>query len=328
VTTEQVQRRLGSAAVLAVAGVLLSGCQLLPFGQPSAEPLDPPDAGTCLAERSAGIIDRTSVVPCDEEHLLEVVGTVTWDGLDAAIADSDAESVYNAITNGRVAAFDDAMFDACDELNRQVIGIADVTVNGVDAAGMDLAAMGPLTEFSLADRETFLAGDHTTVCAIRWTDFDGNEIAAAYPEGLTVADYADPAFPSDLHVCAMSDGSVNRFLDCADPHESQQVLSFQGIRTVGADWIATVNPADLSVTDYTVPDAICADLVAQAFPQLPEGGWLVWSNIFTGTSGWDDFDGTVDPNAGYYFSCDLNAPDEASAILGDAFSGSATIVPR
>ena len=42
-------------------------------------------------------------------------------------------------------------------------------------------------------------------------------------------------------------------------------------------------------------------------------GWVVWANIFTGSSGWDGFDGTVDPEAGYYFSCDLNAPDDASS---------------
>ena len=60
---------------------------------------------------------------------------------------------------------------------------------------MDLAVMGPLTEYSLASREAFLAGDHTTVCAIRWTGFDDEERTVAYPEGITLADYADPAVP-------------------------------------------------------------------------------------------------------------------------------------
>lgn len=324
--TKQAQRAIVTTVVLTAAVVVLSGCGLFP--SPPPEPPEPPAAGTCLESRSGALIDRESIVPCSEEHLFEVVGTVTWDGLDAVIAESDAEGAYNAITNGRVAEFDAAMFDACDELNRQVLGIADVSVNGVDAAAMDLAVMGPLTEYSLASREAFLAGDHATVCAIRWTGFDNEERTVAYPEGITLADYADPQFPSDLHVCAASADTVNTFLDCAEAHDSQQVLSFQGIQTVGAEWIATVNPADLSVPDYTVPDAVCADLVAQAFPTLAAGGWVVWSNIFTGSSGWDGFDGTVDPDAGYYFSCDLNAPDDASVIIGDAFSGTAVIAPR
>lgn len=319
------KRALAAAALLAAVTVAISGCGFLP--QPSPEPPDPPAAGTCLAGRADGIIDRASAVPCTEEHLFDVTGVVTWDGMDAAIDAGDAESVYNAIDNGRNADYDSAMFDACDELNRQVLGISGVSVNGVDAASMDLTVMGPLTDFSLADREAFVAGDHTTVCAVRWTDFAGDERTVAYPDGVGLADYADPAFPSDLHVCAVSDGTANTFLDCADPHESQQVLSFQGIDTVGAEWIATVNPADLSVPDYTVPDAVCADLVAQAFPGL-NGPWVVWSNIFTGSSGWEGFDGTVDPSAGYYFSCDLNAPDDTTFLVGDAFSGASTTQPR
>ena len=303
---------------------MLGGCSLLP--QPEPKPV-PPAAGTCLADRVDGTIDRTSVVPCTEQHLFDVIGTVTWDGMDAAIADSDAEGAYNAITNGRVAEFDSAMFDARDELTQQLLGIDGVSTNGVDAASMDLMVMGPLTEFSLADRDTFVAGDHTTVCVVRWTDFSDVERTVAYPDGIGVADYADPAFPTDLHVCAVIDGTANTFLDCADPHESQQLLAFRGIDAVGAEWIATVNPADLSVTDYSVPDAVCADLVAQAFPGLT-GPWVVWSNIFGGSSGWDGFDGTVDPDAGYYFSCDLHAADDTTYLVGDAFSGTSTTQPR
>ncbi len=302
----------------------LGGCGLLPQPEPTPDPLV---AGDCLAGRTDGIIDRDSVVPCTEDHLFDVVGTVTWDGMDAAIADSDAAAVYTAITSGRNADFDSAMFDACDALNRQVLGIDGVSTNGVDAASMDLTVMGPLTDFSLASRDAFVAGDHTTVCVMRWTDFDDVERTVAYPDGFGLADYADAAFPTDLHVCAVSEGTANSFLDCADPHESQQVLSFQGIDTVGAEWIATVNPDDLSVPDYTVPDAVCVDLVAQAFPGLT-GPWVVWSNIFTGSSGWDGFDGTVDPEAGYSFSCDLNAPDDATLLVGDAFSGTSTTQSR
>ena len=317
--------RLPIALLAGVVLTLVSGCSLLP--QPTPD-VPTPEAGTCLASRADGLIDRASVVPCTEPHLFDVTGVVTWDGMDAAIADSDAEKVFNAITNGRVADFDSAMFDACDELNRQVLGIAGVSANGVDAASMDLGAMGPLTDFSLADQAAFVAGDHTTVCAVRWTDFDDVERTVAYPDGVGFADYASAAFPTDLHVCAISADTTNTFLNCADAHESQQLLSFRGIDVVGADWIATVNPADLSVPDYTVPDAVCVDLVTQAFPELPDGGWQVWANIFTGSSGWDGFDGTVDPDAGYYFSCDLNAAEDGTAILGDAFSGTASTVQR
>ncbi len=312
-------------AALIASVALLSGCSFLPQPAPTSVT---PEAGTCLADRSGSLIDRASAVPCTEPHLFDVTGIVTWDGMDAAIAASDAESVFNAITKGRNGDFDSAMFDACDELNRQVLGIDGVSSNGVDAASMDLTAMGPLTDFSIADRDSFVAGDHTTVCVVRWTDFADVERTVAYPDGIGFADYANAAFPTDLHVCAISADSTNTFLDCTEPHESQQVLSFKGIDLVGADWIATVNPADLSVPDYTVPDAVCADLVAQAFPDLPDGGWQVWANIFTGSSGWRDFDGTVDPAAGYYFSCDLNAPEDGTAIVGDAFSGTATIVQR
>jgi hypothetical protein len=317
---------LAAAVVGTAALALLTSCSLLP--KPAPDLPDPPTVGACLSDRAGKVVDRTAVVPCSDEHLFEVTGVVTWDGMDAAIKADDAAAVYKNLVSGENVDFESAMIDACDAFKRQILGVDGVLVNGVDAASMDLTVLGPLLDYSLNDRDSFIAGDHTTICVTSWTGFDDEERSVAYPEGIGLEDYASPDFPTDLHVCATSVDDKNTFLDCAEPHEAQQLLSFNGVDAVGADWIATVTPGDLVVADYDVPDAVCADLIAQAFPGLPEPGWQVWSNLFGGSAGWQAFDGTVDPDGSYYFSCELVAPSNEQAILGDAFSGSATIVSR
>ena len=230
------------------------------------------------------------------------------DGVDAAIEADDAESVFEQLSTGDNERFESAMFDACDAFNRQLFGIDGVSANGVDAASMDLAVLGPIVDFSIAGRDAFVAGDHTTICVASWTDFDDEERTVAYPEGIGLEDYATAEFPTDLHVCATSVEFTNTFQDCAEPHEAQQLLSFNGVDVVGADWIATVNPDDLSVPNYDVPDAGAPTSSRRRSPACRRPAGSSGRTSSPAAVDGQDFDGTVDPDAGYYFSCELVAP--------------------
>lgn len=267
--------------VIVIATALLSACS-----GPSAPQTDVLATGTCLADRDGENVDRASVVDCTEEHLFDVVGTVTWTGMDAAIAASDAAAVYDDIAADRNTDYDAATTTACDDLTRGLLGLDRVSLGGLDSTALDLYPSGPIGDRFLADRDAFIAGDHATLCVVRWLDVEDAERTVAYPEGIGFADHADPAFPTDQHVCAEAGDDGNVFLDCAELHETQQVLIFAGIDAVGAEWIATVDPSDFTAPDYTVPDAICSELISQAYPVIDQDAeWQVWSNVFTGSSG-------------------------------------------
>ena len=327
-------QRLARFAIvpLVSASLLLSGCSLFggngptpPQDDPLADALPP---GTCLLERlEPGVVDRESAVDCAENHLFDVVGTVEWPGMKAALSGSETEVVYDELVAGENDHFIDAMYGKCDEELRSFLGIQ-FDYDGYSAADLQILPIGPVVDFSLQPRDAFEAGDHTVLCFVSWTDFEGQERSVQYPDGVSFADFATERFPTSLHTCADSGGTdTNVFLDCAEPHESQQLFSFRGGDVLGKEWIETVE-RDLTVPDYSVPDQVCADLIARIYPDLVNPGWEIWANMYRTSSGWSDWDGTYNPKAGYYFSCDLDAGDDSLAILGDAFSGTASIVPR
>jgi len=340
------RRVLTAAAALLLAG-LLAGCSallptLLPFlpqPQPVSSPAPPPPDDTDPAEPASGPLavgscldgtngydsDREELVGCAGPHLFDVVAIEEWPGMTAALATDDPGDVYDELySEGGGADYWQWGSTTCAAAVRGVLGIDDVTVDGHTAAEMWLRIAGIYgVDISLASREAFVAGDHTTVCSAAWYHIQSRPSRITYPDGLGFADLLDPAFGPDWRECR----TVDYFTaDCAQDHWGQTLAGFEGIDVFGADLIARVADGTATDADWMAADAFCEHLLDATLPPTanPEG-LLRYADVGAG-NGWDSYDGSVDPAGGYVFDCIATAPFDEQLLAGDVIAGSATVV--
>lgn len=301
-------------------------------GCTSAGPGDPTlAAGACLAEYNGPDSDRTSLVDCTEEHSFDVLGLVTWPDMASAIESASAEEVFDDITGEAPSVTGDRYWgwaiDECVGVMREVIGL-DVTVEGKSADELDLIPADRWDmDVSLAAREDFIAGDHTSLCSVTWRDAENQETAIALPTGVTVRDLLSPSFPPELRNCHDRDPDANPSYtpaDCLEAHHGQYLVIFDGAVALGADWVESKDP-DGGFDDYAPLDEYCTVLLEAVYPGvLDSPDWIVWSDDW-GTLGWESYDGTADPDKQYPVYCGILGVDDTE-ISGDVLSGEAAAV--
>ena len=81
------------------------------------------------------------------------------------------------------------------------------------------------------------------------------------------------------------------------------LVAFDGLEAFGPELIERAATGQPTEEDWATADAFCEQLLLQTLPfsaNLADLGYL--ADIQTGYA-WDEFDGTVDPEAGYFFAC-------------------------
>lgn len=317
-----------TAALCAVSVVLtLSGCSLLAplisTFRPDSTPL-PLVIGSCLAGMNGADSDRGSIVDCDEPHLFQVTSIDQWPGMADAIeaADGDLGAVWDDIhlVNGSTGsvAYGEWASRNCNEAAQRTVGIADVEVDGHTAANLWLRVGGTYgVDLSLGSREQFIAGDVATICSMAWYDDSGPRLLATLPFEKLV----HPGFDPDLRECWADDYTA---VSCAQPHAAQVMLSFEGLEAFGPDLVGRAAVGGATEADWDVVDAFCEQLLLQTMPSTADFGELGYLGETSASYSWDEFDGTVDAEGAYFFSC-LALGDPGDVITGDVFEGAAVI---
>lgn len=289
---------------------------------PSPAPAAGTAPGTCLSAYNGTDADRTSAVACTEEHLFDVFGTAVWPGMADALAAGDAGDLHDQLVDAGSTPLSEAYWDwalpNCTSMMREAIGLTG-EIDGVSLDDLDAVPPGPwLRDASLPAREAFIAGDHTTLCSVTWTDQDDRDRAVAYPEGVTVLDMLGSGFPSDQRSCFTRVDNDYTPTACDEPHSGQYLLVFDGLPSLGAEWLAT-KEVGVGFPDYSALDDYCTVALDRILPGiLDPADRIVWSDDW-GTAGWEDYDGSIDPTREYPMYCAILAPDSGT-LTGDAIA--------
>lgn len=289
--------------------------------------------GTCLADFVGIDSDRTTVVDCTEDHYFDVVGVETWPEMDAEIAASDAETVYDAITGDEASELGDAYwdwaYDTAIVFYLEAIGLAGVTIDGATAEELSLSPGARFgLDYSLATRDAFVAGDHTTLFSSTWWSPEDTQIQVALPEGVTVADTVSGALPADLQGCFTRDpnatGEKYTNVACTESHNGQYLAYVNGRVGLGAEFMATVDPSNTIFPDYGPVDDYCTILLDTIYPGLLDSAsWGVWSDQAPGGD-WEGYDGTIDPEGYYPIYCAILGTS-GTTFTGDVISGDVNV---
>lgn len=322
-------RRVPAALTAIAVVIVLSGCtlvsSLISTFRPDSTPL-PSGVGACLDRRIEADSDRNSIVDCDEPHLFEVTSIDQWPGMADAIeaADGDLGAVWDQLhlVDGSPESLDYGIWASrnCNEAAQRTVGIADVEVDGHTASDIWLRVGGSYgVDLSLGSRDQFVAGDVSTFCSMAWYD------DVQRPRLLTGPKFAQllhPGFPPDRRECWSGNYSV---IACDQPHAAQVLLEFDGLEAFGPELIERAATGEPLEEDWTTADGFCEQLLLQSLPfsvNLGDVGFL--ADISTGDA-WDEFDGTVDPDAGYFFACVAVGLEVDDMLTGDVFEGTAAI---
>jgi hypothetical protein len=318
------------AALSAVTLVLaLSGCTLVSSWistlRPDSTPL-PLDETSCLTGMNAADSDRNTVVVCTEPHLFEVTGLSTWPGMSDMVDDADGDlgAVWDALhlVNGTEENADYGMWASrtCNEAAQRRVGIDDVEVEGHTAADLWLRVGGTYNvDLSLGSREQFLAGDASTVCSLAWYDDSGRPRLLTGPEFSRLL---HPGFPADRRECWSGDYSG---IACDEPHAAQVLLAFDGLEAFGPEVIERAATGQPTEDDWATEDAFCEALLVQTLPSTANLGDVGYLADIQPGYGWDGFDGTVDPDAPYFYACVAAGLAADDMLTGDVFEGTAEI---
>jgi hypothetical protein len=316
--------KISRLAVGLTAVLALSGCSLfpvLPFAPHAGVPSGVSE-GDCLSALNGRDSDRTSRVSCTEPHLFDVVGVKEWPGMAASVAASSAADEFDDIIADRGDA--NTYFDwaeaTCSTYLRHVAGLGGVTVHGKRADDVWLMPGGTFwVDLSLASRDAFIAGDHSTVCSAGWYNDAGNA-AVTYPADVKFGDVLKPVFPTALRDCETFEGDL---VSCDQPHDAQILLDFDGLATFGADAIKA--PSQMTDDDWAPFDDFCWSLFASTFPKISfddfrggaiEGIGDEWDALEAGDA--------VDTTGRYFFDCAVAAGADGEQLTGDVLSGKAT----
>lgn len=321
------RRAIATSAILVL---LLSACTGAP-----AVPTIP--VGTCIGEYIGADSDRETVVECTEPHQFDVIGTESWPEMAERIASNDAATVYDAIVGETT---DDAAVEIADAywawvntryypLTTEATGLSSVSIGGVTATDMSLVPAGWWGwDASLATRDAFIAGDHTTLFSMTWFSAADEQIAPSYDAGVTVADMIAGTFPAELQGCFTRNPDAEpKYVnsECTVSHNGQYLFYADGLAALGADYMATVDPESTVFSDYSPLDAFCSELIDTALPDLLDSDdWAVWSDQVNRLAGWEEYDGTIDPSLQYPVYCAILTTG-GKTIAGDVISGDVTV---
>jgi hypothetical protein len=241
-----------------------------------------------LKENISVDADLTSVVPCTDPHLYDVVALETWPGMDDLLQDGDPAAVQHRLQLG---ATDDAeaywtwSWDFCVDAIERAVGWADVKLGITDDAGNALtttkiAALPGgqyLLDRSLADEATFAAGEHRTACSAAWVDPRGKQRELILPAGLGFGDIFDDRMPIAARACLDDEGMA---ADCG-PGTAEITATFDVAAATSDEEVIRLAAADgTDPDDYASIDRVCAALTGQLpHPrQIDETlSWLIWN---------------------------------------------------
>ncbi len=288
-------------------------------------------AGTCLADYNGPDADRTSIVDCSQEHTFDVYASATWPGMDAAIADSDAEAVFDALTSDAASVVSDVYWAwahaECSDRFIEHVGLDSVTIEGKSAQELGLLPGGRWDlDYSLDAREAFVGGDHSTICSLVWYDEAGDPATVKHEPGVSAATMLSN-FTTELQGCFTRDPDADpRYsnTNCAEPHNGQYLMYLDALAALGADFVSSMDPETTIFADYEPLDSYCTTVIETVYPGvLDSPSWTVWSDQTGRFAGWQDYNGTVDADQIYPVYCAILAP--VGELRGDVISGNATV---
>ena len=324
---------LALLALLSLAAC--TGPSPAPDGAPNPDTTVVADAsvvpGACLEAYLRRDADRATLVECTEEHIFDVFGTAEWPGMADALAEVDPGELLDQIADPYSTPLSEAYWDwahpTCNSVMRKAIGLTG-TLDGLSMDELNMVPAGLWArDASLPAPDAFAAGDHSTLCSVTWTDVNNEARTVAYPAGMTGLDLLAATFPVDQRICFTEEPETGAHLTtaCDEPHSGQYLLVFDGLPALGADYLATM-VIGVGLSDYAVLDEYCTVALDTVFPGvLDSPDWIVWSDGW-GTEGWEDYDGTIDPDNSYPMYCGVLAAgeDNGARITGDVLSGNAT----
>lgn len=319
-------RRATVTVIALTVAVALSGCGLVSSlaGIGPAEPDPSAELGSCLDGLNGADSDRTSVVDCDEPHLFEVTDIAQWPGMADAIAaaDGDLGAVWDDIHTGEGpdgAEYAEWASRTCNEAAQRTVGIHNVEVDGHSAGDLWLRVGGTHgVDLSLASRDGFVdRNDLSTYCSMAWYDGDTPLLLASPPFERLL----QPGLDAGMRECWAQDYSV---ISCEEPHAAQVLLGFEGLEAFGPEVIARVATGTSTDEDWNLADGFCDELLQQALPQSADFGELGYLAETAASASWDEFDGTVDPDGGYWYSC-IAVPFTDDDFTGDVFDGTVAV---
>jgi len=255
-------RTAGVAGALAVA--LLAGCSAVggAFEDPLIDVIEGLEGGECVAAGQAGTFDLTHQVPCTDDHVWEVLGTVP---LPDAYADAD----YDDLVGEGSLLVDDvfhAGMRACVPQVARWSGLTD-RLDGVAPFGPEALVWPGFSGTVLISLtpERVWAEAHALLCVVEWTDLRGElmpvESETAEP---VIAAFTEGGAP-ERRVCrALDAGGGFHPVTCADPHDAEFLFTYDAV-VHGADWVAGVVPDALTPEDWTVLDGACRAAAAAVF---------------------------------------------------------------
>lgn len=311
---------------LVVGAFALSGCALLtPITAPDLAPDGPVAVGSCLDRMNGRDSDRTSIVACIEPHLFEVTSIEEWPGMASMLEGSDPGKVWDAIHlvdgSGDGADYSEWASRECQDATLDVLDLNQVSMAGISSSKLKLIAGGSYgIDLSLGSRDEFVAGDHRTICSVAWYDQDGPR-EVVDPSGIGFAGYLGPGVPISERECWDSKGYE---VSCTRPHAAQVVASFEAVDVFDDDIIEHTYDDTMTDDDYDLTDSFCDALMEQLLPRHVSGevGYLAEASQ---GYGWDDWDGKVSDDGGYFYSCLLVARDTEALLSGDVFAGDVTV---
>lgn len=319
-------RFIGSALV---ALILLTGCTATPEATAPADPWSVaasansggvvPEPGDCLVETDDRI-DWTSSMPCQRNHRYDVVSIDTWPGMQDAITETDAATLYRDLTERpeRAAEYLEWADRNCLDRVRETVGWGELR-SVQELAGFEPLPSAPwAVETSIAGLDDFVDGEHRTVCSVAWWE------TLRYPDDVSLGDFFSPSFPRLTRNCwADADDFSVSFTLCDREHIGQSFATIDLMSAYGVDEVVPFGELP-DVIRGEIFDA-CTALAVDVVPSLDPETHYSWSMTLNGGV-WDDLESApAHPGARYDVECVISRLDEAP-VRGDIFDGTVEVV--
>lgn len=286
------RRRL--PAVLTLLALVLGGCsEGDPAATKAAAPQPPkvvvPEAGQCVAKEVADgqdvAPDFTSVVPCTEPHVYEVIGVRPVPG---RFVDSSSEAAslarrtelarVDAQAPRRARTFQRVMWPGCDQAYRVATGVDRFTVAGKDAQRLKVDPLGRNVSpwLNLAPAEIWRQ-QPLAVCSVRYAGQPPKGAAWGPVRPVTspdarqvVSTWMAPRFPQPFRLC--HEIRSNRRVPCSVPHGIEYLWTADFKAAFGKDFLDGFDDlAALPQEEYDTAVSLCRRLYRQTGNRVPRG---------------------------------------------------------